>query len=114
MAFVIALLLMKSLDQQLGKLIDVSRRISCDKFQHRVDISDAQGSECNELGEAFNTMTQNLTLTQRQLVQSAAIGDWPPISLMSSITLWFVYSGMPDCCSRRTTFPSTKNVFEDH
>lgn len=75
MAFVIALLLMKSLDQQLGKLIDVSRRISCDKFQHRVDISDAQGSECNELGEAFNTMTQNLTLTQRQLVQSAAIGE---------------------------------------
>lgn len=78
LAFVIAFLLEKSLDRQLQKLLNATRRISHGELQHRVDISDAQGTEFKELGEAFNTMTKNLHLSQRQLVQSAklaAIGE---------------------------------------
>ena len=77
-AFVTYVRLIKSLDRQLGTLIDATRRISGGAFQHRVDIGDVHGGECKELGEAFNTMTQNLALANRQLVQSAklaAIGE---------------------------------------
>ncbi|HEX9020671.1 MAG TPA: ATP-binding protein [Nitrospirota bacterium] len=71
-------LLIKSLGQGLRKLLEATRRISHGDFQHRVEVSGAQGSEFNELGEAFNAMTQNLQFSQRQLVQSAkfaAIGE---------------------------------------
>jgi len=63
---------------RLQKLLDATRRISHGELSHRIDISDPRGSEFNELGTAFNTMTQNLHLSQRQLVQSAklaAIGE---------------------------------------
>jgi two-component system NtrC family sensor kinase len=78
LAVITACLLVKSLDQRLQKLLEATRRISNGELQHRVDIDDAPGSEFKELGEAFNTMTQNLHLSQRQLVQSAklaAIGE---------------------------------------
>jgi len=78
LAVITAYLLAKSLDQRLQKLLEATRRISNGELQHRVDIDDAPGSEFKELGEAFNTMTQNLHLSQRQLVQSAklaAIGE---------------------------------------
>jgi len=78
LAFVTAYVLVKSLDRRLRKLLDATRRIAHGELQHRVDITDAQGSEFKELGESFNTMTQNLHLSQRQLVQSAklaAIGE---------------------------------------
>ncbi len=78
LAVITAYLLARSLDQQLQKLLEATRRISHGELQHRVDIGDAQGGEFKELGEAFNTMTKNLHLSQRQLVQSAklaAIGE---------------------------------------
>ncbi len=78
LASITVYLLAKSLDQRLQNLLEATRRISHGELQHRVDTSDAQGSEFKELGEAFNTMTQNLHLSQRQLVQSAklaAIGE---------------------------------------
>jgi two-component system NtrC family sensor kinase len=78
LAVATAYFLATSLDQRLRKLLEATRRISHGELQHRVDIDDAQGSEFKELGEAFNTMTQNLHLSQRQLVQSAklaAIGE---------------------------------------
>jgi two-component system NtrC family sensor kinase len=78
LAVVTAYLLVRSLDGQLQKLLEATRRISRGELQHRVATDDAKGSEFKELGEAFNTMTQNLHLSQRQLVQSAklaAIGE---------------------------------------
>ena len=78
LAFITAFLLAKSLDQRLRKLLDATRRIAHGELTHRVDISDAPGSEFRELGESFNIMTQNLHRSQRQLVQSAklaAIGE---------------------------------------
>lgn len=78
LAVVTAYLLVRSLDGQLQKLLEATRRISRGELQHRVDANGAKGSEFKELGEAFNTMTQNLHLSQRQLVQSAklaAIGE---------------------------------------
>jgi len=73
-----AYLLAKSLDQRLRNLLEATRRIAHGELHHRVDVAKSQGSEFKELGEAFNTMTQNLQLSQRQLVQSAklaAIGE---------------------------------------
>jgi two-component system NtrC family sensor kinase len=54
-------------------LLEATRRISRGELEHRVDISDAKGSEFRELGEAFNAMTQNLHRSQRQLVQSVKL-----------------------------------------
>jgi signal transduction histidine kinase len=78
LAVVTAYLLARSLDVQFQKLLEATRRISRGELQHRVGIDEITGSEFKELGEAFNTMTQNLHLSQRQLVQSAklaAIGE---------------------------------------
>lgn len=78
LALATALLLTRSLDRRLQKLLDATRRIAQGELQHRIDITDAQGSEFKELGESFNIMTQNLHLSQRRLVQSAklaAIGE---------------------------------------
>jgi len=77
-AFFIAFFLEKRLNKQLLRLLNATRRISHGDLQHRVDISDARGTEFAALAEAFNAMTQNLHLSQRQLVQSAklaAIGE---------------------------------------
>src|SRR5512143_926081 len=77
-AVVTAYLLARSLEGQIQKLLEATRRLSRGELQHRVDISDAKGGEFKELGDAFNTMTQNLHLSQRQSVQSAklaAIGE---------------------------------------
>ena len=78
LAFIIAYMLTKGLDRRLQKLLEATRRIARGELQHRVDITDAPGSEFTELGEAFNTMTYNLHVSQRQLMQSAklaAIGE---------------------------------------
>jgi two-component system NtrC family sensor kinase len=71
-------LLEKSLDRRLLKLLDAIRRVSRGDLEHRLEIGDARGSGFGKLDEAFNTMTQNLHRSQRQLVQSAklaAIGE---------------------------------------
>ncbi len=78
LALVATVILAKSLDVNLRKLLEATRRISLGEFQHRVDINDSPRSEFRELGEAFNVMTRNLHQSQRQLVQSAklaAIGE---------------------------------------
>lgn len=78
LAVVTVYFLARSLDGQLRRLLEATRRLSQGELQHRVDISDVKGSEFKELGDAFNAMTQNLHLSQRQLVQSAklaAIGE---------------------------------------
>lgn len=78
LAFVIAYTLIKGLDRRLQQLLEATRRIARGELQHRVEITDAPGSEFTELGKAFNTMTQNLHVSQRQLMQSAklaAIGE---------------------------------------
>jgi len=78
LALVATVVLAKSLDGRLRKLLEAIRRISRGELQHRVDINDSPGSEFRELGEAFNVMTRNLHQSQRQLVQSAklaAIGE---------------------------------------
>ncbi len=77
-AFIIAYALIKGLDRRLQQLLGATRRIARGELQHRVEITDAPGSEFTELGEAFNTMTHNLHVSQRQLMQSAklaAIGE---------------------------------------
>jgi signal transduction histidine kinase len=78
LAVLTAYLLARNLEQRLQKLVEATRRISRGEMQHRVEMNDAPGSEFEELGEAFNTMTRNLHLSQRQLVQGAklaAIGE---------------------------------------
>lgn len=78
LALVATVILAKSLDVNLRKLLEATRRISLGEFQYRVDINDSPRSEFRELGEAFNVMTRNLHQSQRQLVQSAklaAIGE---------------------------------------
>lgn len=78
LALVATVILAKSLDGNLRKLLEATGRISRGELQHRVDINDSPGSEFRQLGEAFNVMTQNLHQSQRQLVQSAklaAIGE---------------------------------------
>jgi signal transduction histidine kinase len=78
LAVLTAYLLARNLEQRLQKLVEATRRISRGEMQHRVEMNDAPGSEFKELGEAFNTMTRNLHLSQRQLVQGAklaAIGE---------------------------------------
>ena len=78
LAFIIAYTLIKGLDRRLQQLLEATRRIARGELQHRVEITDARGSEFTELGEAFNTMTHNLHVSQRQLMQSAklaAIGE---------------------------------------
>ncbi len=78
LAVVTVVVLTRSLERRLYKLLEATRRISQGELQHRVEISEAKGSEFRELGEAFNAMTQNLQQSQRQLVQSsklAAIGE---------------------------------------
>ncbi len=78
LAVIIAWYLADSLERRLSKLLVAIRLIARGDLQQRVEISDDQGSEFKELGEAFNAMTQNLHRSQRQLVQSAklaAIGE---------------------------------------
>jgi len=78
LAFIIAYTLIKGLDRRLQQLLEATRRIARGELQHRVEITDARGSEFTELGEAFNTMTHKLHVSQRQLMQSAklaAIGE---------------------------------------
>jgi len=78
LSLIAAYIFAKGLDRRLLKLLEATKHISRGELEHRVDISDAQGSEFRELGEAFNAMTQNLHQFQRQLVQSAkfeAIGE---------------------------------------
>jgi two-component system NtrC family sensor kinase len=78
LALVIAYTLMRSLDKRIHKLLDATKRISQGELQHRVDVDDERESEFKQLGEAFNVMTRNLHISQRQLVQSAklaAIGE---------------------------------------
>ncbi len=77
-ALIVAYTLMRSLDKRVRKLLEATRRISQGEFQHRVDVDDERESEFKQLGEAFNIMTRNLHVSQRQLVQSAklaAIGE---------------------------------------
>jgi signal transduction histidine kinase len=73
LSLIAAYILAKSLDRRLRMLLDATRRISRGELEHRVDISDAKGSEFRELGEAFNAMIQNLHRSERQLVQSAKL-----------------------------------------
>ncbi len=60
LAFIIAYTLVKGLGRRLQQLLEATRRIARGELQHRVEITDAPGSEFTELGEAFNTMTHNL------------------------------------------------------
>lgn len=78
LAIVIIVLLVKSLNQRLNRLLEAIRRIARGDLQHRVEGSDRDDDEFGELALAFNTMTQNLHRSQRQLLQSAklaAIGE---------------------------------------
>lgn len=78
LAIATAVFLAKKLDQQRRQLLDATRRISHGELQYQVGINGPQGTEFAELAAAFNTMTRNLHLSQRQLVQSAklaAIGE---------------------------------------
>ncbi len=72
-ALVMSIVLVRSLDGRLRKLLEATRRISHGELEHRVDITDGPGSEFRELADAFNAMTQNLHQSQRQLVQSAKL-----------------------------------------
>jgi signal transduction histidine kinase len=76
LAVVIIVLLVRSLNQRLNRLLEATRRIARGDLQHRVEGSD--DDEFGELASAFNTMTQNLHRSKRQLLQSAklaAIGE---------------------------------------
>ena len=78
LALIIAYGLIRSLDRRIRTLLDATNRISHGDLQHRVEIDDEKESEFKQLGEAFNVMTKNLHVSQRQLIQSAklaAIGE---------------------------------------
>lgn len=78
LAVAIVVLLVRGLDQRLQKLVEATRRIARGDLQHRVDASPGGGDEFDALASSFNTMTQNLQRSQRQLLQSAklaAIGE---------------------------------------
>jgi signal transduction histidine kinase len=78
LALVIMSVLVRGLHRRLQRLLDATRRIARGDLQHRVEGSEHDGEEFGELAAAFNTMTQNLHRSQRQLLQSAklaAIGE---------------------------------------
>ncbi len=78
LAVVIIVLLVRSLNRRLYRLLEATRRIARGDLQHRVEGADRDEDEFGELALAFNTMTQNLHRSQRQLLQSAklaAIGE---------------------------------------
>jgi len=78
LTIVIGLLFARGLDAQMQKLLEATRRIASGDLRHRVDLNEERDAEFRELGDAFNSMTQNLQMSQRQLVQStklAAIGE---------------------------------------
>jgi signal transduction histidine kinase len=78
LAVVIIVLLVRSLNQRINRLLEATRRIARGDLQHRVEGSGRDEDEFGELASAFNTMTQNLHRSQRQLLQSvklAAIGE---------------------------------------
>ncbi len=78
LAIIIVLVLLRSLHRRLQRLLDATRRIARGDLQHRVEGAERDGEEFGELAASFNTMTQNLHRSQRQLVQSAklaAIGE---------------------------------------
>ena len=78
LAVVIIVLLVRSLNQRINRLLEATRRIARGDLQHRVEGSDREEDEFGELASAFNAMTQNLHRSQRQLLQSAkfaAIGE---------------------------------------
>jgi len=78
LAVVISVLLMRSLNERFHRLIEATQRIARGDLQHRVEGYDHDEDEFGKLASAFNTMTQNLHRSQRQLLQSAklaAIGE---------------------------------------
>ena len=78
LAVVISVLLVRRLNQRLNRLLEATRRIAHGDLLHRIEGSGREGDEFGELASAFNTMTQNLHRSQRQLLQSAklaAIGE---------------------------------------
>lgn len=78
LAVIAASHLARSLDRPVRRLLDATRRISRGELHERIDVHELEGREFQELGESFNTMTRNLHLFRRQLVQStklAAIGE---------------------------------------
>ena len=78
LAVVIIVLLVRSLNQRLNSLLIATRRIAHGDLQHRVQSHDHDHDEFGELASAFNTMTQKLHRSQRQLLQGAklaAIGE---------------------------------------
>jgi signal transduction histidine kinase len=75
---VIVVVLVRVFNRQLENLLEATRRIARGDLQHRVETSAGAGEEFMELAASFNTMTQNLQRSQRQLLQSAklaAIGE---------------------------------------
>jgi signal transduction histidine kinase len=78
LAVVIIVLLVRSLNQRLNQLLEATRRIARGDLHHLIEGSNRDEDEFGELASAFNTMTQNLHRSQRQLLQSAkfaAIGE---------------------------------------
>ncbi len=78
LVIIIAYTFMRGFDRKINKLLQATQRISHGDFHHPVDVDEDRESEFKQLGEAFNIMTQNLHVSQRQLVQSAklaAIGE---------------------------------------
>jgi signal transduction histidine kinase len=78
LAAVIGFVSVRGLDRRFRRLLDATRRIAQGDLQHRVEETGRTDDEFDELASAFNTMTQNLHRSQRQLLQSAklaAIGE---------------------------------------
>lgn len=78
LAVAAVVVLVRGLHHRLGDLLTATRRISQGDLQHRVEVAGGPGDEFTELATSFNTMTQNLQRSQRQLLQSAklaAIGE---------------------------------------
>jgi len=78
LAMIAVAVLVRGLNQRLGDLLNATRRIAQGDLQHRVGMPAGPGDEFAELAASFNTMTQNLHRSQRQLLQSAklaAIGE---------------------------------------
>lgn len=78
LAVVIVVFLVRGFNRRLGSLLNATRRIAQGDLQHRVEIPGGPGDDFVDLAESFNTMTQDLHRSQRQLLQSAklaAIGE---------------------------------------
>lgn len=78
LAAVTVVVLLRGLNQRFAAMLEAMRRVARGELQHKVEAPYGSTDEFSELAASFNTMTQSLIRSQRQLLHSAklaAIGE---------------------------------------